>query len=437
MPEPITRPNYFDGQLLGAEDFILDQTYAIARRRLHNRLLHTWGVAQGLTISFATGASTATISAGVAYDSLGREIVLAADAQTPSVGNQPGATLYVTIAYTENQTTPRSMGGATGNARWTESPTIALNSAAPADPSTQLVLGRLSVGANGQIAGSDDGVDPARRRTTGATWPSTINGNLQVTGNLGLGLAPTTSRLQVLGGAWDVSNSEGDVTIGNSTYRLRIGVALAGAGAGDARLRAFGGTNRLMLGGGTNDTLTIAGANVGIRNIYPGYALDVTGDIHFSGNLIGGGKGGFVMDRFINTARRPLERGDVVVIAANQADLVQGPDGEIPIPRVETADHVGDQRVCGVVYEAVAAGTGDAIAVGKTGWMVTLGAFAACKVDAAFGAIQPGDLLIASSVPGYAQRAPDRGALAGCVIGKALRPLSNGRGAVPVLVTLR
>lgn len=64
-------------------------------------------------------------------------------------------------------------------------------------------------------------------------------------------------RVEILGGNWDVTNSEGDLKIGNNAHRLKIGIALGGGGAGDVRIRAVGGTNRMILGGGTNDTLII------------------------------------------------------------------------------------------------------------------------------------------------------------------------------------
>jgi hypothetical protein len=49
------------------------------------------------------------------------------------------------------------------------------------------------------------------------------------------------------GNNWDVTSTEGDFRIGNDTYRLKIGVALAGGGAGDVWVRAHGGTGRMFV----------------------------------------------------------------------------------------------------------------------------------------------------------------------------------------------
>jgi hypothetical protein len=60
-----------------------------------------------------------------------------------------------------------------------------------------------------------------------------------------------------------------------------------------------------------------------------------------------------------------------------------------------------------------------------------------CKVSAENGAIQPGDLLVASSTPGHAMKGTDRSRMLGAVVGKALEPLNEGRGVIQVLVTLQ
>ena len=58
------------------------------------------------------------------------------------------------------------------------------------------------------------------------------------------------------------------------------------------------------------------------------------------------------------------------------------------------------------------------------------------KVSAENGAIQPGDLLVASSMPGHAMKAGADPA-AGTVIGKALASLKSGTGVIQMLIMLR
>lgn len=58
------------------------------------------------------------------------------------------------------------------------------------------------------------------------------------------------------------------------------------------------------------------------------------------------------------------------------------------------------------------------------------------KVSAENGAIRPGDLLVSSSVPGHAMRAPAN-PRPGTVIGKAMQPLDHATGTIEMLVMLR
>jgi hypothetical protein len=60
-----------------------------------------------------------------------------------------------------------------------------------------------------------------------------------------------------------------------------------------------------------------------------------------------------------------------------------------------------------------------------------------CKVDAAYGAIEVGDLLTTSPSPGCAMKATDAVRAFGAVLGKALRPLDRGAGLIPILVALQ
>jgi hypothetical protein len=60
-----------------------------------------------------------------------------------------------------------------------------------------------------------------------------------------------------------------------------------------------------------------------------------------------------------------------------------------------------------------------------------------CKVDAASGPIEVGDLLTTSPTPGHAMKASDPVKAFGAVIGKALGPLESGAGLIPILVSLQ
>ena len=60
-----------------------------------------------------------------------------------------------------------------------------------------------------------------------------------------------------------------------------------------------------------------------------------------------------------------------------------------------------------------------------------------CKVDAEYSPIEVGDLLTTSSTPGHAMKAADPVKAFGAVLGKALRPLKEGQGLIPVLVALQ
>ena len=140
--------------------------------------------------------------------------------------------------------------------------------------------------------------------------------------------------------------------------------------------------------------------------------------------------------------------GDVVVISGAGPAVM----GEIPVIRVRLATSGAASGVVGVVDKhyvpasARAAESADrksvsasvdeaAIAPGEYLTVVTLGSFKAVKVDASFGAIKPGDLLVASPNPGYAMRATDP--QPGTIIGKALDALPSGSGVIAVIVTLQ
>lgn len=60
-----------------------------------------------------------------------------------------------------------------------------------------------------------------------------------------------------------------------------------------------------------------------------------------------------------------------------------------------------------------------------------------CKVDAGYAAIEVGDLLTTSPSAGHAMKATDQSKIIGSVIGKALKPIKQGKGLIPILVSLQ
>lgn len=60
-----------------------------------------------------------------------------------------------------------------------------------------------------------------------------------------------------------------------------------------------------------------------------------------------------------------------------------------------------------------------------------------CKVDADYAPIEVGDLLTTSATPGHAMKVTDPLKAFGTVIGKALKPLREGKGLLPILIALQ
>jgi hypothetical protein len=163
---PVQRLNYFNHQFLRAEDFKTEQDYHLSMRRLHNSLLHTPGVAEGLKVVFDTGATAVTVRQGKAIDKFGNEIILPNDTRIELSGMPANAAIFLTIAYREEQTDPSNETGVQGNTRWTETALVTPSVAAPSDPTAQIVLGRVVRGGqNGTVV---SGVDEADRRYAGA-----------------------------------------------------------------------------------------------------------------------------------------------------------------------------------------------------------------------------------------------------------------------------
>lgn len=200
---------------------------------------------------------------------------------------------------------------------------------------------------------------------------------------------------------------------------------------------------------------TPAPDGVGVYGTNPqGLALLGIGDAYVTRDLIvGGSKLGYVVDLVRNGDSTALEPGDLVEIVGSGPALV----GDIPVIVVRRATSARPSAILGPVDCAVTfaepavpaparepaapAGfhalvcprrAGGSIAPGAYANVVTLGSFRALRVDASYGAIRAGDLLVASPNPGCAMA--DADPRSGTVVGKALADWAAGMGVVPVLV---
>ncbi|WP_328432584.1 hypothetical protein [Streptomyces sp. NBC_00453] len=127
--EESERPLWFTGQLVGPEDLGQWNTWALARKRRHNRLLHGWGLVFGADVKTAQTPQntpipgTVDISPGFVLSPQGNEIAIdgpvRVDVRTlspvgPSGALDPAHQFFVAVRYDE------SPGGAAGQTRMTE-----------------------------------------------------------------------------------------------------------------------------------------------------------------------------------------------------------------------------------------------------------------------------------------------------------------------------
>lgn len=170
--------------------------------------------------------------------------------------------------------------------------------------------------------------------------------------------------------------------------------------------------------------LCIQGGRLGIATADPQETLDVAGNIHVSGDILL--EGADCAEEFAVDTSWPLEPGTVLVIG-NTEELRQ-------------CERAYDKRVAGVISGAGECKPGIILGrkVGNLRRMpLALTGKVYCKVDATYASIEVGDLLTTSVTPGHAMKALDPLKAFGAVIGKALRPLSQGQGLIPILVALQ
>jgi len=176
---------------------------------------------------------------------------------------------------------------------------------------------------------------------------------------------------------------------------------------------------------GDNPTLTLATTgNVGIGTVAPAAKLHIVGNVIVDGNI-----GARYQDvaEWVRTRHR-LAAGTVVVIDAGEANFV------------EASHQSYDTAVVGVISRQPGIVLGEA---GDDKVLVAQSGRVHVKVDASYGPVRAGDLLVTSPKPGVAMRSKpvNIGGTTfhrpGTLLGKALESLPSGQGEILVLLTLQ
>lgn len=156
-----------------------------------------------------------------------------------------------------------------------------------------------------------------------------------------------------------------------------------------------------------------------------------TGDVYADGSFYGAGfaTGAADVAEHISVSE-PVEPGDVVEIDPDNPGYFRKARG--PYSRL----------VAGVISTDPGVRLGGTFDPSEEQWtdgrpLLALAGRVPVKATTEGGPIQVGDLLVASSRPGYAMRCSDPTSAVGAVIGKALEPLKEGEGIIMAQVTLR
>ena len=264
------------------------------------------------------------------------------------------------------------------------------------------------------------------------TFPSDGNVGIETTGPL--------SKLAIGGGG----TADADLYIGNGAQDAAIYIDGGANGVGskitlqgrDTVVRTTvlkhdaAGLFTIDNSGTAGTEFAITGGNVGIGTTNPTSKFHVAGDARITGDLTTDGN---IAAKYQDVAEwvragSALQPGTVVVINPAKDDQV--------LP----ASAPYDTRVAGVVSAQpgiiLGEGGADKAKVAHSGRVKV-------RVDAQYGSVAAGDLLVSSPTAGYAMisRPIDLNGISihrpGTIVGKALEPLKEGRGEILVLLTLQ
>lgn len=250
-------------------------------------------------------------------------------------------------------------------------------------------------------------------------WGGNPQMNINAAGRVGIGTTNPQNQLDVVGNAATIrvqttSAQNAGLNFFDSTGALKASV---GYNVGlDTMLLGWGGSPHVVID---------SAGRVGVGTSTPTNKFHVAGDVRVDGNIAA---------KYQDVAEwvkagPGLSVASLVVIDARELN------------RVITSSQPYDTRVAGVVSAQPGLLLGEE-GVDKT--KVAHSGRVKVKVDAQYGAIGAGDLLVSSPTPGHAMRSEPVAVgggtpihRPGTLIGKALEPLADGQGEILVLLMLQ
>ncbi len=214
-----------------------------------------------------------------------------------------------------------------------------------------------------------------------------------------------------------ITESIGKIGIGNASPSVTLDVN------GSQAIRG-----QMFMGDGSSSDFRKLTANtpLNFRNSggVPEMTIDGVGNVSVNGNIAAKYQD---VAEWVETGA-PLEAGTVVIVNPLEFDRV------VPSPRAY------DTRVAGAVSRQPGLILGER---GDSKSLIAQSGRVRIKVDATYGAIKPGDLLVTSPTPGHAMRSKPIKVggqslhRPGTLVGKALEALPSGKGEILVLLTLQ
>lgn len=273
-------------------------------------------------------------------------------------------------------------------------------------------LNQVSANANNSVIGGG-----AFNVVGAGGWNATVSGGANNTASGRWATIPGGKLNQALG---DYSFAAGNTALalhsGAFTWADSQGVSFASTGADQFLVRAQGG-----FGINTNAPQAALHVVPGVSNL----AARFEGEVSMKVLTITGGAD--LAEPFPMVGPE-LPKGSVVSI-----------DREHP-GRLKLSQRAYDTRVAGIVSGANGINPGlslQQLGALAGGQHVALSGRVYVQADATSSAIEPGDLLTTSDLPGHAMKVRDPVRAQGAILGKAMSSLESGRGLVLVLVTLQ